>query len=153
MFGGITSTSAAVKNTFYSDDDGASFFAGNGADIVPNQRRAKPAYRASVFTCEGGGGRFVGYLSRFQSQSLDAIAAAEAKVEQLKTTHQVNDPGVQKAIEATDSARAAAVAQSQVKRPGDKNHWVLADSPEGLEVMTKIPPPAGKSGVVYQVLP
>jgi hypothetical protein len=152
-FGGITSTSAAVKNTFYSDDGGASFSIGDGADIVPNQRRAKPAYRASVFTCEGGGGRFVGYLTRFQSQSLDAIAAAEAQVEQLKTKYDVNDPHVQKAIEAAGAARAAAVAQSQVKRPGDKDQWVLADSPEGLEIMTKIPPPAGKSGVVYQVLP
>lgn len=152
--GGLESNRAIVRNTFYSDDDGATYYAGNGSDVVANQRRAKPAYRAAVFESEGGGGRFVGYLTRFQSQSLDAIDAAQAKVEQAKQkASSVNDPEVQKAIEASGAAQQAAVAQSQVKRPGNKSEWILADSAAGLEIMTKITPPSGKAGVINTVLP
>lgn len=140
------------ENTYYSDDDGSSYFAGQATDCEDLARRAKPAYVASVYSCDGAGGHpYVAYLSRQTPDALADVAKAEAKVKELRSKYEFNDNRVSEAQIAVAAARRRAEATAEVKRPGTANHWVRSASPEGIE-LTNVKCPDGK-GVPQQLLP
>ncbi len=58
-----------VTKEFYSDDDGKTYFEDDREKIPPFDRNGKPAYRARVFTCDGGKTNFVGWLERYTPQA------------------------------------------------------------------------------------
>src|SRR5688572_22780383 len=55
---------SAVASTYYSTDDGQSWFVEDRAKIPPFEHQVKPAYRAYVFKCGANGKPFVAYLER-----------------------------------------------------------------------------------------
>lgn len=49
---------------FYTDDDGATQFKDDATKSTPFDHDGKPAVRAYMFTCDGGGHKWVGYLEK-----------------------------------------------------------------------------------------
>jgi hypothetical protein len=82
---------------FYTDDDGATWFADSPSNVPPYDHNGKQAVRCSVY--EGGGKTFVGYMKEFSPPVAHKMKA------NLGTTD-------------TDLATG-----TLVKRPGDKN-WI-----------------------------
>jgi hypothetical protein len=76
MFRGDPETAGAsgsVTKEFFSDDDGKTFFEDDRTKIPPFDRNGKTAYRARVFTCDGGKTKFVGWLERYTPQAKKTI--------------------------------------------------------------------------------
>lgn len=92
---------ATPTMTFYSSDDGATFFA-DDLEKLSLQKDGKQTVMARVFE-DAARRKFVGYLER-----VPPLAAG---------------------------ASAAAGADREVKRPGDKE-WVLASSEAGMRIMS-----------------
>ena len=75
MFRGDAETSAgpSTDKEYFSDDDGKTFFEDDRTKVPPFDRNGKPAYRARVFTCDGGQTKFVGWLERYTPQAKKMI--------------------------------------------------------------------------------
>jgi hypothetical protein len=69
-----------ATGSFYSDDDGSTYFADNIFHFPPFDHQGKTAYRARVYSASSGA--FVGFLERYTPQTrnmlLDNYAQAEA---------------------------------------------------------------------------
>src|SRR5213592_4495046 len=50
--------------SWYTVDDGRTWFADDAAKLVPFQHDGKPAYRCYVWSCDGGKTKFVSHLER-----------------------------------------------------------------------------------------
>ena len=77
-FGKATNASATDQQ-FYSNDDGATWFADEAGKFTPFVKDGKSAYVAHVYTCDGGKTKFVLYLERYSSVAIKQIAADRAK--------------------------------------------------------------------------
>ncbi|MGN6507277.1 MAG: hypothetical protein ACTHM6_17110 [Tepidisphaeraceae bacterium] len=143
-----------LLNTYYTTDDGATYFAGEGKDVFAMGLRTPPAYRASVFSC--GGTEFVGYLTRMPPDQIQAMNAAQQKAEREQQALSSNDPHYGEKFQriqgelqrVTDAAQKAI----EIKRPGASNHWVRLLDPEGQQLQT-VKCPKDPSQVPQPVLP
>ncbi len=68
----------AAGKEFYSDDDGRTWFLGDGMAGSPIDHNGKPAYRALVYRCPGGK-PFVAYLAKYSDEQQAQIARDTAK--------------------------------------------------------------------------
>ena len=57
-----------VGQSYYTIDDGATYFVEASNKIPPFKHQGKDAVRAHVFTCDGGKTQFVGYLEMYSPQ-------------------------------------------------------------------------------------
>jgi hypothetical protein len=121
---GETSAASAdiphIDKSWYTTDDGKTWFADDKRRIPPFDHGGKPAVRCWVYTCDNGKTSFAGYLERFQpaakkkldaltSKTAGAAAAAPGEIEQLLTS------GL------------------EVKKPGGES-WVLSASPSAIPI-------------------
>lgn len=67
----LAATTAA--KLFFTVDDGKSYFEMEASNRAPFVHEGKPAFRAHVFSCDGGKTAFVGYLSKFSPVSEEAL--------------------------------------------------------------------------------
>lgn len=67
--------------SFYSDDDGASYFEASNKLIPPFDHRGKQAYLAHVYSCDDGKTTWVGYLEGWRPE-------AKPKLERLRAMEQ-----------------------------------------------------------------
>jgi hypothetical protein len=114
---------------FYSDDDGATFFVDDVAELTPFEHEGKSAVRAYVYRCPGAA-PFVGYLQR---------QTAYGRLQKGVTAGTGNRPTV------------ADPPIFEVKKPGDRHPWVPVDSKhfaQVLEVMNVPCPGAGHESAV-----
>jgi hypothetical protein len=111
-----TSTELPTKAYYTTDDTSpagalAALFVDDNGKLVPFEHDGRPAYRAYVFTCDGGKTTFVSHLERYTPDGL-------RKMRQLLAKGGRGTPA------------AAAVEQDviltgcEIKRPGD-SAWVL----------------------------
>jgi hypothetical protein len=75
--GGSSAMGNGTPKSFYSDDDGATYFADDATKIPPFDHNGKKAVRAQVFQC-GNNPPFVGILQRY-------TADAKAKMEKARS--------------------------------------------------------------------
>lgn len=123
-----------ITNTFYSDNDGSSYYGGELKDLIPNQK--KSIYRVMVFkNGEGDNKEFIGYLMRYSDASVKAIEAANAAAAGLRGSAKPGDTALLRAEEALTNARKAADENPEVKLPGPGHPWVAFNSPEGQKVV------------------
>ncbi len=109
-----------VPREFFSDDDGATWFADSSARLAPFDHDGKEAVLAKVFRCHNGT-RFVGYLEKFSEEAKKRI------VEARSTGHMKAGVG---AIE-----QGVPNADILVKPPhGGK--WVPTQTPEAIKVQS-----------------
>jgi hypothetical protein len=69
--------SGAVAKTYYSDDDGATWFIDSGNRIMPFDHHGKPAVGAALFV-DAKGKQVVGYLIRHSAAAREAFKRAKA---------------------------------------------------------------------------
>jgi hypothetical protein len=99
---------AAPRKMFLTVDDGKTFFVGAAEPLPPFQHEGKTAYRAYVFTCDGGKTTWVGYVERYSEQ-----AKAIMKEMQKNQAERGGRPSVPLGL----------LDGIEVSRPGE-NQWV-----------------------------
>lgn len=115
QFIGSSAAEGIPQKTFYSADDGKTYFVDDVAKLPPFDHDGQKAVRAHLYTCDDGKTTFVGYLSRF-------TPAALAKLESARNT-----PEYELVLEE------ALATGSEVKKPGGGN-WVARGTPEAAKV-------------------
>jgi len=115
--------SIQVGQAYFSSDDGATFFLDKATNIPPFQASdGKPAYRAHVYSCDGGKTKFVGYLERLSP-------AAKARQEEVS-----KNPDA--AQNATDDPISDGTFVKAPKTGNEDAKWVKRSSPAGLKIIT-----------------
>ncbi len=66
---------AASPDSYFTTDDGKTFFVASSDNIPPFDYSGQPAVHAYVFQC--GGKKFVGYLERYTSDARASILAGK----------------------------------------------------------------------------
>ena len=100
-----TGTAAGSGKSYYSIDDGQTFFEDDSKKIPPFKHEGKDAVRAHVFTCDGGATKFVGYLEMYNPQDKKLMEDALAG-------------------KAPPAAYAGFSGQAMVKKPGPQFQWI-----------------------------
>jgi len=137
MRGGRSTAAEAVTSgkSFYSTDDGKTWFVDESTRIPPFMKDGKEAVRAHVYRTKDGT-EFVGFLERYSpagKKMLDAAAARQS------------DP-----LMVTDNSLAAAEA-TEWKKPGETK-WVSANDPR-VGTVTTVVSPKGAGDTVQPVTP
>ena len=99
---------AEPRKMFLTVDDGKTFFVAAAEPLPPFQHEGKTAYRAYVFTCDGGKTTWVGYVERYSEQ-----AKALMKEMRKNQAERGGRPNVSTAL----------LEGIEVSRPGE-NQWV-----------------------------
>jgi hypothetical protein len=110
--GGRAPTKLSIQS-FYTIDDGRTWFADDYDKVAPFDHDGTPAVHCFVFKCSPSA-PFAGYLQKFTPAMYDQMTGLTKPDAQ----HSMLSPS----------------GQILVKKPGDKN-WVLSYTPEGLNVM------------------
>jgi hypothetical protein len=99
-------------DSYFTVDDGKTFFVGDSKKLPPFDEGGKQAVRAHVFEC--GGKRVVGYVSRYTADALATIEEAK----QARAAGRL----------PANVGKLATVAQNgtEIKRPGDTK-WVIGN--------------------------
>jgi len=93
-----------VKQAFFSDDDGKTYFQDSAAKLPPFDHNGTPAYGAVVLRCPGGK-PFVAFLQKYD---ILKIAEMEARIGQSETPNLI---------------LSELAGQAEVKKPGE-SRWV-----------------------------
>lgn len=110
---------------FYSVDDGQSYFAYDSSNIAPFDYEGKTAVQALVYSADGGKTRFVGYLQRFTPAGKQKMIEKRKQIEQTK---------------GLPSLDQDLLANTEVKRPGDRTWVKLSDLPNSAKVTAVVDP-------------
>ena len=132
--GGPSSGGMGSAKQYFTDDDGATYFADLATKVPPFDHNGKQAVRAQVFQC-GDGKPFVGVLQRYTKD-------AKAKLEKAQSGKGGGD-----LLEDVD------ITGLEVKKPktGDAG-WVLQGTAKGGAV-AKVTCPDGKVEQLHSVTP
>lgn len=120
-----SSRPTSMTKSFFSDDNGASYFVDSSNHIPPFDHNGKQAVHANVFTCDDNKTKFIGYLDRY-------TAAFKAKIE---AANAAKKPDLGLMQEATSSGVEVAAPKS--------DHWVSRSSPEAQRMMESVKCPDG----------
>jgi hypothetical protein len=85
---------AAPPDSYFSVDDGKTFFAASDGNIAPFDYQGQQAVRAYVFECDGT--RFVGYLERYLPDVRQAILGGKKTIAGDRFGREVKRPGESK---------------------------------------------------------
>jgi hypothetical protein len=77
--GGTSGGATPSTKSWYTVDDGATYFADNADRLPPFDHDGKPAVRCRVFTCDHGAHKFVAYLERYMPEAQKRLAAQADK--------------------------------------------------------------------------
>jgi len=121
--------STKSRKAFYTVDDGQTVFVESGQLIPPFDWQGKTAYRAAVFSCDGGKTRFVGYLERYTPAAKKRLELANPPASSSSSA--IPTPGV-------------VTAETEIKKPGPGNPWVSrANFAKAAKVAQVTVPPGG----------
>jgi hypothetical protein len=101
--------------TYYTTDDGKTYFPDDGALFPPFDHEGGQAVRCYVFKCPSSG-EFVGYLEKFSPELHDALTTP------FDPTHRGDHPPLDFS------------SGTLVKKPGDKN-WIIKASTKGQAIV------------------
>jgi len=124
LFGG-TDPRLGTGNAFYTVDDGQTFFLADSSNIAPFDYNGKPAVQALVYSADGGKTRFVGYLQRFTPVGRQKMIEKRKQLAESKRMPSL-DPEL--------------MANTEVKRPGEKNWVKLSDVATSSQVTLVVEP-------------
>ncbi len=115
LFGHGNAQNTYRGKTFFSDDDGGTWFIDDASRLPPFDHNGKTAYRAVLYRC-GSGKPFVAYLGKYSDAQL-------ARMDEMKKEIAARDPG-------EDPERLVANLPMDVKKPGDSK-WEAGFAPKG----------------------
>ena len=93
-----------LPDSFYTVDDGQSFFVANSANFPPFDHEGKPAVQAHVYEC--GGQRFVGYLERYTPEAHKAMIENRATPQHQIYGRELKKPGEKTWVKSGDDVAA-----------------------------------------------
>ncbi|HEV7302004.1 MAG TPA: hypothetical protein VGN72_21895 [Tepidisphaeraceae bacterium] len=141
----FSSDSAAIQTTgYYTTDDSspeaalAAMFSDDINKLPPFDKDGKPAYRAFVYSCDGGSTKWIAYLQRYTKEAQAKLEAARAKPE-----GEQGEPGMIEMLHMTGV---------EVKRPGTGT-WVNQSNFEKSRDVTDIKCPDGTLDNIEAVMP
>ena len=108
----------AIKS-YYTDDDGKTWFEDDASKLVPFDKDGKEVVRAHIFKCGESGEKFIGYLEKLDPK-------VKQKLEEYMAAHKGRVLPNQD--EAEETGRL-------IKRPGDKN-WLPDNNPVAVRITT-----------------
>ena len=114
-------TPRIMTKSYYTTDDGKSYFEDPADKLVPFDKDGKEAVRAHVFQCGSGGQPFVGYLEKLDPK-------VKAKLDDFFADPKNKGKMMPGQLEAEESGRL-------VKKPGGQR-WVPEMSPAAPQVTT-----------------
>ena len=110
-----------LTKSYYTDDDGRTWFEDSADKLVPFDHGGKEAVRAHLFKCGENGEKFVGYLEKLDPR-------AKARLDEFNSNPNNRGRVMPGQAEMEEGARL-------VKRPGDKN-WMLDTNPNAGRLTT-----------------
>jgi len=111
---------AERPGSFITLDDGKTFTSSDRDESPPFTVDGKTAYRAYVYTCDGGKTKFVGYLERYTPKGKQMVK----QIQEQQRAH----PGPPQLVLQT-------LNEIEIKRPGD-THWVSqSDAVEAAKII------------------
>jgi hypothetical protein len=116
---------ANLEQTFYSDDDGATWFSDSLFKVAPFTRNGKTAVGAQIYTYQDGKKQFCGYLTKFAP---DAKAQLDAVLSDAQSRGQA--PGSVGLYRNHDFMNRSVL----VKAPGPNNPWLSSDDPRSQAI-------------------
>jgi hypothetical protein len=131
----------AGKTSFYSDDDGQTWFIDSIYKSTPFDHNGKQAYRAVIYSCENGKTKFCAYLMRDRPEDKkrldDAVAQAAQQGNPPSSVALFEDKGI--------------INDMEIKQPGPGHDWVPSLSSKATnEINTSLAPHAdGTLDIVY----
>ncbi len=136
-------TSGIVPNYYTTDDQSpagalSALFEDDTGKLPPFDKGGKQAYRAYVFTTDGGKTKFVGYLERYTAEGKRLLEEARDGRSAGLLPDQLNNQLAKTGIE--------------VKRPGDRD-WVLLSDKKADQVLAVKPPAGGDLAKLESVFP
>jgi hypothetical protein len=126
--------------TYFSDDDGNTWFLDSVDNVPPYDHDGKQAVRAVIYSYDNGSKKFCGYLMRFGpsvEKSVQAAIVAGAKKQPPETPQ-----GIMNGIEFN--------ASWEVKKPNSTDPWFRITSPKAQEAL-QVKSPDGS--ILDSVLP
>ena len=140
-FGGGSGAGSASTQSYFSNDDGKTFFEDAATKTPPFDKDGKPSAQAFVFTCDGGKTKFVGYLKRFTPE-------AKKKIEESQKNPNQTDPTMWETLE---------LSGAEYRKPGDpEGKWVNQAGKDGYAQWSRVVSvkcPDGKTDTLEPVLP
>ena len=112
-----STTTMLGPRSFFSDDDGKTWFVDAADKTPPFDHNGKTAHRARLFTSDGGKTQFVGYLERYTPESIKRLEAAKRGEIEPKGR------SVLSVIEELS------ISGMEIKKPGTGNPWVARGDP------------------------
>jgi hypothetical protein len=111
---------------YYSDDDGASFFADDAKLIPPFDHHGKQAYKAYVFTCDKGKTKWVGYLEGYLPDAKKKVEEIHAVMDQMARDPKSTPPPPDKdPVYALPKIQMKGLVVKRPDKPGQPpNKWV-----------------------------
>ena len=122
--------------SFYTVDDGKTWFEDAATKNPPFDYKGQPAVRAYVFKCGDNGQAFVAYMERFTPDALKKLEAATANPAQT-------DPMAMENLYTTGM---------EIKKPGGAK-WVLRTTADGDKMQSDIKCPDGSTTNIQPVIP
>jgi hypothetical protein len=136
---------------FYSDDDGASYFEDSNQLVPPFDHGGKLAYRAHVFTYDGGKTKWVGYLEGYTSEARPRIVKIHALMDKLaKDPHAKPPPPDQDPMYVIPEISHKGLV---IKQPGKDNKWVSEADGGAFAKAKQVVCPDGVKRDLEEVLP
>jgi len=110
-----------VTKSYYTNDDGKTWFEETSDKIVPFDKDGEEAVRAHLFRCGENGEKFVGYLEKLDPK-------VKSRVDEFQANPSNRGRVMPGQAEVEDNGRL-------VKRPGDKN-WIPENNPMAARITT-----------------
>jgi hypothetical protein len=121
--------------TFYTTDDGKTWFDDEANKIPPFEAKGGQAVRCYVFRCGETGTKFCGSLERYKPE------AAQKMADLIKNKSE--DPMAMEQLQMTGM---------EIKKPGDAK-WVNRNTPQAEKIMSDIKCPDGTQNNLEPVSP
>ncbi|MBC8108889.1 MAG: hypothetical protein H7Z14_20055 [Anaerolineae bacterium] len=109
VFAGRRTVPGKLPDSYFTNDDGKTFFEAGSDSFPPFERNGKTAVHAYIFQCCGK--RFVGYMERYNSDAHKLKVAGKGTPETEMYGMEVKQPGGSKWIKAHDLATANKVTE------------------------------------------
>jgi hypothetical protein len=132
------SESSLTTRSFYTVDDGKTWFVDSAEKVPPFDYNGKLAYRVRLFSIDGGKTSFAGYLERYTPEAIKKLEAAKRGD---------TEPKGRSVLSVVEELT---ISGTEIKRPGD-SVWIPRADPQAASKVLDVKGP--KNEVAVPVMP
>lgn len=129
---------------YYTDDDGKTYFEDDIRKIAPFDHKGKQAYRAHVYTCDGGKTKWVAYMEGYAPEVRQKVAEIMEYQRQAEADPNRQPPPDKDPIYVMPEFNRLGLMYKKPDKPGQPpNRWVKASDGAAYEEAQKVVCPHG----------